>query len=362
MNIWEFPHTLPILEEKHRLSLGEGNTPLIKSREIGRQLGLNKLYFKLETVNPTGSYKDRFAAFAISYMLKEDKKLCVATSSGNTGAALSAYCAAAKIRCVIAVVDGITQAKTQQMLSYGAELYEIRNFGKDPQVTEKTFESIRRLGEAENASLQISAYKYSPMGMTGVQSIAFELQEELKTIDHIFCPAGGGGLTLSIARGFENLLKLKKIEYFPKIHCVQPLGNDTMASSLRLGLNRGTEVQCKTTISGLQVPNLLDADDVINHLKTWSGMGHLVHDELVFTVQKKLASEEGIFSEPAGATALAGLYEAVKREEVDADDHIVCLVTGSGFKDTVSLGKMASSGKHKMMEHDQFSTELNNLC
>jgi predicted deacylase len=77
---------------------------------------------------------------------------------------------------------------------------------------------------------------------------------------------------------------------------------------------------------------------------------------------KNLAIEEGIFSEPAGATALAGLYEAVKREEVDADDHIVCLVTGSAFKDSVSLGKMASSGKHKRMEHDQFSTELNNLC
>ena len=140
-----------------------------------------------------------------------------------------------------------------------------------------------------------------------------------------------------------------------------PLGNDTMASSLRLGLNRGTEVQCKTKISGLQVPNLLDADAVITHLKNRNGQGHLVHDELVFTVQKILASEEGIFSEPAGATALAGLYEAVKREEVEADDHIVCLVTGSAFKDSVSLGKMASSGKHKRMEHDQFSTELNNL-
>ena len=82
----------------------------------------------------------------------------------------------------------------------------------------------------------------------------------------------------------------------------------------------------------------------------------------VFNVQKKLASEEGIFSEPAGATALTGLYEAVKRKEVDADDRIVCLVTGSAFKDAVSLGKMASSGKHKRMEHDQISTELNNLC
>ena len=90
MNVCELPLAIPTLDEKNRISLGEGNTPLIKSREIGRQLGLNSLYFKLETVNPTGSYKDRFAAFAISHMLKEGKKLCIATSSGNTGAALSA--------------------------------------------------------------------------------------------------------------------------------------------------------------------------------------------------------------------------------------------------------------------------------
>ncbi len=362
MNIWELPLAIPTLDEKNRISLGEGNTPLIKSREIGRQLGLKNLYFKLETVSPTGSYKDRFAAFAISHMFMEGKKLCIATSSGNTGAALSAYCATAKIRCVIAVVDGITQAKTQQMLSYGAELYEIKNFGKDPQVTENTFELIRKQGESENASLQISAYKFSPIGMTGVQSIAFELEEQLQTINHIFCPAGGGGLTLSVARGFEILLKLKKIEHFPRIHCVQPLGNDTMASAIRKELNGGKEVQCETEISGLQVPNLLDADAVITHLKNRNGQGHLVHDEFVFTVQKKLASEEGIFSEPAGATALAGLYEAVKRDEVDANDHIVCLVTGSAFKDTISLGKMASSGMHYKMESDQFSAELNNLC
>ena len=362
MNICETPLTIPTLDEKLSISLGEGNTPLIKSREIGRQLGLNSLYFKLETVSPTGSYKDRFAAFAISHMLKEGKNLCVATSSGNTGAALSAYCATAKIRCVIAVVDGITQAKTQQMLSYGAEIYEIKNFGKDPQVTENTFELIRKQGESENASLQISAYKFSPIGMTGVQTIAFELEEQLQTINHIFCPAGGGGLTLSVARGFEILLKLKKIEHFPRIHCVQPLGNDTMASAIRKELNGGKEVQCETEISGLQVPNLLDADAVITHLKNRNGQGHLVHDEFVFTVQKKLASEEGIFSEPAGATALAGLYEAVKRDEVDANDHIVCLVTGSAFKDTISLGKMAASGMHYKMESDQFSAELNNLC
>jgi threonine synthase len=198
--------------------------------------------------------------------------------------------------------------------------------------------------------------------MTGVQSIAFELEEQLQTINHIFCPAGGGGLTLSVARGFEILLKLKKIEHFPRIHCVQPLGNDTMASAIRKELNGGKEVQCETEISGLQVPNLLDADDVINHLKTRNGMGHLVEDDLVYSVQKTIASNEGIFCEPAGATALAGLYEAVKRDEVGADDHIICLITGLAFKDTISLGKMAASGMHYKMESDQFSAELNNLC
>src|SRR5690606_34975203 len=100
--------------------LGEGNTPLVKSRQLGPALGLPNLYFKLEMLNPSGSYKDRFAASAVSELLDKDLKFCLATSSGNTGAALAAYCAAADIKCFLAIVDGAPSGKLQQMQVYGA--------------------------------------------------------------------------------------------------------------------------------------------------------------------------------------------------------------------------------------------------
>src|SRR4051812_27835792 len=111
MSIWRFASYLPPLPDSARITLGEGDTPLVRSRRLGPSLGLERLYFKVETGNPSSSYKDRFAAAAVSDMLARGARLCLATSSGNTGAALSAYCAAAGIRCCIAVVDGAPRNK-----------------------------------------------------------------------------------------------------------------------------------------------------------------------------------------------------------------------------------------------------------
>src|SRR5690606_21319120 len=111
-------HLLPDMREKSRITLGEGGTPLLKSRHIGSVLGLNNLYFKLEMLNPSGSYKDRFAAAAVSQLAGQSVSFCLATSSGNTGAALAAYCGAAGIPCYIAIVDGAPSGKLQQMQIY----------------------------------------------------------------------------------------------------------------------------------------------------------------------------------------------------------------------------------------------------
>jgi hypothetical protein len=107
VSIWNYSDHLVSPPESYRISLGEGDTPLIRSRCIGPSLGLNHLFFKLENVNPTGSFKDRFAASAISHLLAEQSEapLCLGTSSGNTGAALAAYSAAAGIPCILAIVD-----------------------------------------------------------------------------------------------------------------------------------------------------------------------------------------------------------------------------------------------------------------
>src|SRR6187549_2113910 len=134
MSLWRWADGIDAPPSEAQLTLGEGNTPLVRSRRLGPDFGLNELYFKLDQCNPTGSYKDRFACCAISHMLAAGKRRCVATTSGNTGSSLAAYCAAARIQCCIAVVETAPLGKLQQMLAYGAHIFRVRNFGQDPTV------------------------------------------------------------------------------------------------------------------------------------------------------------------------------------------------------------------------------------
>jgi threonine synthase len=315
-------------------SLGEGNTPLIKSRQIGPELGFPHLYFKLESSNPSGSYKDRFAAFAIADVLANQGKLCLATSSGNTGAALAAYAAAAGIPCKIAIVDGAPEGKLKQMRAYGASLYVIKDFGKNSDVSEKIFEKLGEVAVENNTCLQVSAFKYSPVGMTGVQTISFELAEDLDRVGNVFVPSGGGGLALAIARGFQSWENQNEAFELPRVHCVQPEGNDTIAGNLRKGLKEAKAVENATTkVSGLQVANVIDGTETLMECKASGGNGFLVSDEETFECQRLLAIKEGIYTEPAGAVALAGCMKAIASGELDKNANAVCIVSGSGFKD-----------------------------
>lgn len=343
MSIWRWADWIDYVPQSYRITLGEGDTPLVRSRRIGPAVGLTNLYFKLETGNPAGSFKDRMGAAAISHMLAEGQSRCIATSSGNTGSALAAYCAAAGIRCQIAIVETAPEGKLRQMMAYGADIFRIRAFGLDPQVTTETFQTLQRLAERPEAALQISSYIYSPKGMSGVETISFELAEQLDGVQHVFCPAGGGGLCLAVVRGFATLTGNAKLPRSPAVHCVQPEGNDTMASPLRVGAARATEIASSTTkISGLQVPNVNDGDLVVEQCRASGGTGHVVTDAAVWDLQRRLAQEEGLFSEPAGAVALAGAIEALRNGDVDANDNVVCLVTGSGFKDEESVSRMVA--------------------
>jgi threonine synthase len=322
---------LQIPEPTNRISLGEGNTPLVRSRNIGPALGLKNLYFKLENLNPTGSYKDRFAAVLVSEMLEAQQTRCIATSSGNTGAALAAYCAAAQIKCVIVVVDGAPVPKLKQMQLYGADLLMVDGFGKSAEVTTQVFGQLQKLSSELGLPLPISAYRFCPSGMAGVESISHEILNALPDAVEIFVPAGGGGLTLSVARGVAAK------ERSAKVHCVQPEGNDTIATSLRAGVPALSVQQSTTRISGLQVANVIDGNEVIAACQQLGGTGQIVSDEAVLRWHKEMAFREGIFCEPAGAVALAGVEKAILSGEINPDAHIVCLVTGSGFKDMATV-------------------------
>jgi len=356
--IWKYPSLLPSVDETCRVYLGEGNTPLVKSKKIGPAWGMPDLYFKLETVNPSGSYKDRFAAAAVAGLLQRGTQVCLATSSGNTGAALAAYCAAAGMLCLLVVVDGAPEGKMKQMQLYGAETLMVQGFGKDQAVTEEVFSTLQKIASDQAGTVQISAYHYAPEGMAGVETIAFELAETLFQQAHVFSPAGGGGLTLAVAKGFAKWKK--KYPYFtlPSVHCVQPEGNNTIAGALASGLAKATSIpQSTTKISGLQVPNVIDGNEVIAMCSTSGGTGHLVTDEEVFALQKKLAMQEGIYCEPAGAVALAGALNAVKEGMISKEEPIVCLVTGHGFKDPASVERITRAATNQYF--DDFQSTIN---
>lgn len=353
--IWRWADRLgAVPDERFRITLGEGGTPLVRSHRIGPSAGLTNLYFKLESSNPSGSYKDRFAVSAISHLLSVGKSHVLATSSGNTGAALAAACAVAGIPLHLAIVEPAPEDKLRQMLAYGAKLSRLRGFGLDPEASATIFAGLRRLAKRPGWSLEVSAYAISPDGMRGVETMAFELDAQLASkISHVFLPAGGGGLCLAVARGFDQC------QGSPAIHCVQPEGNDTIADSLREGGIHGHRADpCTTTISGLQVPNLLDATEVIAACRASGGNGHLVSDDSTYKLQARLAREEGIFSEPAGAVALAGALQAAAAGEIDPDETIVCVVSGSGFKDGSSLSKMTGGETVPLVGMEEFEAGL----
>jgi threonine synthase len=337
MSIWRWAERFSTTPAVYRITLGEGDTPLVRSRRIGPEVGAAELFFKVEGSNPTGSYKDRFAAAAVADMLASGKRYCIATSSGNTGAALAAYCAAAGIGCDIAAVETAPLEKLKQMMAYGARVYKVRGFGTDAAITQETFERIAARGKQPGVALEISAFVHSPRGMGGVQTIAYELIEQMHGgIDDVFVPAGGGGLTLAIARALQSSGAAPP----PRVHCVQPEGNATIAHPLRDGASRARAVTCTTQISGLQVPTVLDGDDVIAACRASGGNGFLVTDEQVWLAQARLAREEGIFCEPAAAVSVAGALAAIESGQVEKRSRMICIVTGSGFKDSAALDRM----------------------
>lgn len=358
MSLWKHADKWGAPPLADAVTLNEGNTPLTRAGRLGAALGFKNLWFKFEGANPTGSYKDRFAAAAVTHLKRAGRRSCLGTSSGNTGAALAAYCARAGIACHLAIVEGAPEGKLRQMRAYGAQLIRIRGFGASPQATISVMEGLRDLAKELDAGFEVSAFSMSPRGMAGVQTISYELIEAFGSQPfHVFCPAGAGGLTLAVARGVETGGGKARV------HCVQPEGNDTIATPLRTGATEAKAVKSQTAISGLQVGSILDGNDVIATCRRLGGQGYIVSDESVWDWQGRLAREEGIFSEPAGAVALAGANQALERGEISPDDHVVCLVTGSGFKDERSLLRMIGEEPTPLVDgFEAFAAGVREAC
>jgi threonine synthase len=338
---------LPEIGESDLLDLGQGATPLIRSRWIGPQHGLKNLYFKLESLNPTGSYKDRFASLAVSLARMRGAQSCIGTSSGNTGAALSAFSSAVGMRCAMFVNERTPVGKLRQMAAHGAQVYQVVQFGLDLDETASTMGLLRKIAKSDDLDLFISAYSECPVGMEGIKTISYELHEQLPAADDVFVPVGGGGLFVAIARGYADLATEKNRT--PRLHIVQPRLNDTAVTRLNAGEEEAQAVNTTTTISGLAVPDVLDATTALGHARRSGGSGILIEDEDAFAVQRLMVQREGLFVEPAAAVSVAGAIKAAQAGKLGSSN-VVAIVTGHGFKDPSSIDAIAAGTRIKTID------------
>ena len=311
-----------------QVTLGEGHTPLVESRRLARDLGLARLLFKLEGANPTGSYKDRFIAAEIGRLIAQDARACVATSSGNTGASLAAYAARYEIACTIVVGDATPAGKLVQMAAHGARLIKVPGFTTDAGITQRVLARLSQCG----APLVVSAYRYCPVGMAGVESLGRELAGAAR---HVFVPAGSGGLFIATLRGLAGEES--------RVHAVQPEGCSTFVAAHQRGDHEIIPIAAsRTRVSGLSVPFDIDASLALSELRGSGGMAISVSDEAIFAAQAMMMELEGIYAEPAGAAALAGLIQSLQRGAISPSDSAVCVVSGHGFKDPDAAAAVAA--------------------
>jgi len=311
--------------------LGEGDTPLIRSRRIGRALGLENLYFKNEGRNPSGAFKDRAAALAVALAKDAGVEGVLTASSGNTASALSAYCAAAGLKCLILLEPGNPPAKLRQALATGAQVLPVKGiFGQGP-------EALRNL--LTDAAARLNYYlgfvwaPINPYILEGLKTISYEIAAHLPgTPDAVVAPVGGGDMFTAQWRGWLELKRAGVIEKLPRMIGVQSVSAPPLLKAFETGERRVTPLPyANSRISGINVA--FTGDHALAAARESGGAVVGVKDEDVLAMQGRIGREEGIWVEPASAAPVTALPELLARGLIQSNEKVVCIFSGAGFKD-----------------------------
>ncbi|MFX1511505.1 MAG: threonine synthase [Promethearchaeota archaeon] len=326
----------PIKDPARLISLGVGGSPLIHSHRLAKKMGLKALYLKIETGNPSGSFKDRPISVGVSKAVELGSTTLTAASSGNAAAALATFGARAGLRVIVFVPELAPQGKIAQLTFLGTTVVRVsvEKEAEDPTVT-----LFKKAYQAYNWTPCPSFGPFNPFQFEGTKSLGFELCEQFNWAapDWILCPTGSGGLLAGAYKGFEEFKRLDFCESIPQMVAVQP---QECAPIVKAVLNKIEPLEFpdwqktpKTVAGGLADPHPWDADSALEAIYTSNGTAVAVSEEAILRTQRWLATEEGIFGEPSGTAALAGLEELVNRGTIDPSDKVVVPITGTGFKD-----------------------------
>lgn len=340
--MWRWSSWLPVAEDSPVVSLGEGATPLIPLQgETARPLG-EAVWLKCEHQNPTGSFKDRVAAVAVTIARERALRGLVGTSSGNGGAAAAAYCARAGLPLTLFALSDVVPQKLLQIRALGARVVLVDGLGHDARATEKVATAVAGHAAAAGCFPFLTGGRYSPEAMEGAKTIAHEVMADAPDVTLVYAPVGGGGLLSALGRGFAEAWRVHGRA--PRVVGVQPEGCATLRRALA-GDAGGLPGPCTTSISGLQVAQLFDAAGAVEAMTGTGGHVTEVTDDQVFAAQRILARECGVLVEPAGATALAGLLADARAGRVGPAERVVVIGTGAGYKDAGALARLTDAGE-----------------
>lgn len=335
-----FMEFLPFDEIDRSLLLGEGNSPLIKLRRISQEYQLPNMYVKDESLNPTGSFKDRGTAVAIQKIvsLKIDKIGTVST--GNMATSTAAYGAKADRKTVVFIKEDISNEKLLSCGIYGPVMIKVA--GDYGELTYKSYDLGRKHGICFMNAVD-------PFRIEGYKVIGLEIFLQLgdQVPDYIFCPVSSGGHLIGIVRAYAQLKNQGLIDRIPVFIGVQAEGCSPIAQAFRSGTSKVERIEKANTIAqAITNPDPPGGNMILKMVRENNGSILAVSDEEILAAQKILAEKEGIFCLPASATTLAGFLQMSKTHTFQETDTVVLVVSGSGMKNLKVLEHSAMKFHH----------------
>src|SRR3989442_4163397 len=327
-DLWRYREVLPVEQDEHIVTLGEGFTPLVHASRLGAQMGLGHLFIKDEGQNPTQSFKARGMSAAVS-MAKElgAQKLAV-PSAGNAAGALAAYAARAGLECFIFMPNDTPRANVVECEQTGAEITLMAGL-----ITDCGAEIARRK-DAEGW-FDVSTLK-EPYRVEGKKTLGYELAEQLdwELPDVIIYPTGGGTGLIGMWKAFDEMEQMGWIgSKRPKMVTVQAAGCAPIVRAFEEGKRFADEFpNAATAASGLRVPKAIGDFLILDAIRASGGTALAVTDEELIAATHEIGSAEGIFCAPEGAACLPALKKLVERGEVARDERIVLFNTAAGGK------------------------------
>ena len=315
----KYEEFLPVTEATPILSLGEGDTPLVKSNRLGKELGCADLYFKLEGCNPTGSFKDRGMVVAIAKALEHNSRAVMCASTGNTSASAAAYGAHCDLPTYVLIPKGeVAMGKLAQAMAYGAEIIMING----------NFDAALALARSFTSKHEVTLVNsVNPHRLEGQKTAAFEIVDDLGDApDYVFIPVGNAGNITAYWRGFREYQKAGRSTRLPRMMGFQAAGAAPIVD--------GAPVQNPQTVaSAIKIGNPASWQGALAAKQESGGVIGKVSDDEILEAYQDLARKEGIFGEPASAASLAGLMKQVQNGVDFKGRTVVCIITGNGLKD-----------------------------